>query len=122
MAASTHGVPEKTGQRRVRTSRTNVNGITNGIVDTTGKSGSLVTLMPDFSAWQKGQGAVCSIWADACVCAGAFGGQIVRSADVVYEIYVGLFDIGTHSMYQPTQATRRSGDCRGLLSLSAKSN
>ncbi|KAG1857511.1 hypothetical protein F4604DRAFT_1931467 [Suillus subluteus] len=64
MAASTHDVPEKTGQQRVRTSWTNVNGITNGIADTTGKNGSLATLMPDFSAWQKGQGAaVCSIWA-----------------------------------------------------------
>ncbi|KAG2354711.1 hypothetical protein BDR07DRAFT_1428572, partial [Suillus spraguei] len=45
----------------------------------------------------------------AHVCMGALGGQTVCSADVICEIYVGLFDSGTHSMYQPTQATRRSG-------------
>ncbi|KAG2156495.1 nucleotide cyclase [Suillus bovinus] len=50
---STHNDPEKTAQHHVRASRIDVNGMSDGITDTTGKNGSLATLMPDVRARQK---------------------------------------------------------------------
>ncbi|KAG1783634.1 nucleotide cyclase [Suillus placidus] len=50
---STHDVPEKIGQHHVRASQIDVDGISYGIANTTGKNGSLATLMPDFRARQK---------------------------------------------------------------------
>ncbi|KAG1773049.1 nucleotide cyclase [Suillus occidentalis] len=53
VAPSTHNAPEKTGQHHVRAPRIDVDGISYGIPDTTGKNGSLATLIPDFRARQK---------------------------------------------------------------------
>jgi class 3 adenylate cyclase len=53
VAPSTHDDPEKTGHHHVRASRIDANEMSYVIADTTGRNGSLATLMPDFRARQK---------------------------------------------------------------------
>ncbi|KAG2754456.1 adenylyl cyclase [Suillus brevipes Sb2] len=53
VAPSTHNAPEKTGQHHARASWIDLDGVSFGIADATGKNGSLATLMPDFRARQK---------------------------------------------------------------------
>jgi class 3 adenylate cyclase len=53
VAPSTPNASEKTAQHHVCASRIDVDGMSYGIADATGKNGSLATLMPDFRARQK---------------------------------------------------------------------
>lgn len=53
VAPSTHDSHEMTGQHHVGASQIDVNEMSYGVADTTGKNGSLATLMPDFRARQK---------------------------------------------------------------------